>query len=189
MSQNDKPHAQPLVWGHGPRTFEVFLEPTCPYSVRAFNKLSALLENVGEDNVTVKIRLQSQPWHMFSGVIVRCILAASTLPQGREAAHKVMQAVADHREEFEFTDHCSGPNMDATPQQIIDRIERYSGVALAQAFAHPALQNDIKWHSKYARQNGIHVSPTFMVNGLVQADLGSGDDISVWAQRINAAYP
>lgn len=54
MSQNDKPHAQPLVWGHGPRTFEVFLEPTCPYSVRAFNKLSALLENVGEDNVTVK---------------------------------------------------------------------------------------------------------------------------------------
>ncbi|MCA1922585.1 DsbA family protein [Buttiauxella noackiae] len=186
MSQKDKPNAQPLVWGHGPRTFEVFLEPTCPYSVRAFNKLGALLEKVGEDNVTVKIRLQSQPWHMFSGVIVRCILAASTLPEGREAALKVMQAVADHREEFEFADHCSGPNMDATPQQIIDRIEGYSGVQLAQAFAHPALQNEIKWHCKYARQNGIHVSPTFMVNGLVQADLGSGDDISVWAERILA---
>lgn len=186
MNQNDKPNAQPLVWGHGPRTFEVFLEPTCPYSVRAFNKLGALLEKVGEDNVTVKIRLQSQPWHMFSGVIVRCILAASTLPEGREAALKVMQAAADHREEFEFADHCSGPNMDATPQQIIDRIEGYSGVQLAQAFAHPALQNEIKWHCKYARQNGIHVSPTFMVNGLVQADLGSGDDISVWAERILA---
>ena len=186
MSQNDKPNAQPLVLGHGPRTFEVFLEPTCPFSVRAFNKLGALLEKVGEDNVTVKIRLQSQPWHMFSGVIVRCILAASTLPEGREAALKVMQAVADHREEFEFADHCSGPNMDATPQQIIDRIEGYSGVQLAQAFAHPALQNEIKWHCKYARQNGIHVSPTFMVNGLVQADLGSGDDISVWAERILA---
>ncbi len=39
-----------------------------------------------------------------------------------------MQAVADHREEFEFTDHCSGPNMNATPQQIIERIERYSHV-------------------------------------------------------------
>ena len=34
--------AQPLVWGHGPRTFEVFLEPTCPFSVRAFNKLDDL---------------------------------------------------------------------------------------------------------------------------------------------------
>ncbi|QJT82662.1 thioredoxin domain-containing protein [Kosakonia sp. MUSA4] len=179
-------HAAPLSWGHGPRTFEIFIEPTCPFSVRAFNKLDALLEAVGEENVTVKIRLQSQPWHLFSGVIVRCILAASTLPDGKNAAYKVLRAVADHREEFEFTDHCSGPNMDATPQQIIERIENYSGVQLAEAFARPELQTEIKWHCKYARQNGIHVSPTFMVNGLVQADLGSGDDISVWAQRILA---
>jgi hypothetical protein len=27
--------ADPLVWGHGPRVFEVFLEPTCPFSVKA----------------------------------------------------------------------------------------------------------------------------------------------------------
>ncbi|MEO3741255.1 Thioredoxin [Kosakonia oryzendophytica] len=179
-------HADPLSWGHGPRTFEVFLEPTCPFSVRAFNKLDALLNEVGEEKVTIKIRLQSQPWHMFSGVIVRCILAASTLPEGKAAARSVLKAVADHREEFEFTDHCSGPNMDTTPQQIIERIEKYSGVKLAAAFARPELQTEIKWHSKYARQNGIHVSPTFMVNGLVQADLGSGDDIGVWAQRILA---
>ena len=79
MSTPSHLNAQPLVWGHGPRTFEVFLEPTCPYSVRAFNKLDDLLDEVGADNVTIKIRLQSQPWHLFSGVIVRCILAASTL--------------------------------------------------------------------------------------------------------------
>ena len=176
--------AQPLEWGQGPRTFEVFLEPTCPFSVKAFNKLNAFLELAGEDNVTVKIRLQSQPWHLFSGVIVRCILAASTLPEGKAAAHKVMQAVADRREEFEFTDHCSGPNMQATPEEIIARIERYSGVQLAEAFARPELQTEIKWHCKYARQNGIHVSPTFMVNGLVQADLGSGDEVDVWVKRV-----
>lgn len=175
--------AQPLEWGHGPRIFEVFLEPTCPFSVKAFNKLHALLEQAGEDKITVKIRLQSQPWHLFSGVIVRCILAASTLPEGKAAAHKVMQAVADHREEFEFTDHCAGPNMQATPEEIIARLERYSGVQVAEAFARPELQTAIKWHCKYARQNGIHVSPTFMVNGLVQADLGSGDDVATWVNR------
>ncbi|HDR2789434.1 thioredoxin domain-containing protein [Enterobacter sp. RHBSTW-00175] len=176
--------AQPLEWGHGPHTFEVFLEPTCPFSVKTFNKLNAFLEQAGADKVTVKIRLQSQPWHLFSGVIVRCILAASTLPDGKAAAHKVMQSVADHREEFEFTDHCSGPNMQATPEEIVARIERYSGVQVAEAFARPELQTEIKWHCKYARQNGIHVSPTFMVNGLVQADLGSGDDVEVWAKRV-----
>lgn len=176
--------AQPLEWGHGPRIFEVFLEPTCPFSVKAFNKLNALLEQAGEDKITVKIRLQSQPWHLFSGVIVRCILAASTLPEGKAAAHKVMQAVADRREEFEFTDHCSGPNMQATPEEIIARIEHYSGVQLADAFARPELQTEIKWHCKYARQNGIHVSPTFMVDGLVQLDLGSGDEVAVWVKRL-----
>lgn len=178
--------AQVLEWGHGPKTFEVFLEPTCPFSVKAFNKLDALLAAVGEDKLTIKIRLQSQPWHLFSGVIVRCILAASILPDGKAKAKKVMQAVADRREEFEFTDHCSGPNMQATPQDILERIERYSGVQVAEAFAVPELQTLIKWHCKYARQNGIHVSPTFMVNGLVQPDLGSGDDIAVWAERILA---
>ena len=99
--------ADPLVWGHGPRVFEVFLEPTCPFSVKAFVKLEDLLDQAGEDRITVKVLLQSQPWHMYSGVIVRCILAASTLAGGKTAAKSVMAAVAAHREEFEFAGLCS----------------------------------------------------------------------------------
>jgi hypothetical protein len=176
--------AAPLVWGHGPRVFEVFLEPTCPFSVRAFGKLDDLLTQAGEDRITIKIRLQSQPWHMYSGVIVRCILAASALEGGKEAAKVVMTAVATHREEFEFERHCGGPNLDATPNDIIARIELYSGVKLANAFAIPDLDREIKWHCKYARQNGIHVSPTFMIDGLVQADMSSGDAVADWASRL-----
>jgi len=177
-------HADPLVWGHGPRRFEVFLEPTCPYSVRTFNKLDRLLAEAGEDRITIAIRLQSQPWHLYSGVIVRCILAASTLPGGKETAKKVMAAVAAHREEFEFTHHAGGPNMDVTPKQIIERLEGYSGVALQEAFALRTLDREIKWHCKYARQNGIHVSPTFMIDGLIQPDLSSGDEVSAWVSRL-----
>ena len=64
--------------GPRPPIFEVFLEPTCPFSVRAFGKLDDLLDEAGEERITIKVRLQSQPWHMYSGLIVRCILAAST---------------------------------------------------------------------------------------------------------------
>jgi protein-disulfide isomerase len=177
-------HADPLVWGYGPRVFEVFLEPTCPFSVKTFGKLDDLLAQAGADHVTIKIRLQSQPWHMYSGVIVRCILAASTLPGGKEAAKAVMAAVATHRDEFEFEHHCHGPNLDATPNDIIARIERYSGVKLAEAFAIPDLDREIKWHSRYARQNGIHVSPTFMIDGLVQTDMSSGDPVADWVSRL-----
>lgn len=176
--------ADPLVWGHGPRIFEVFLEPTCPYSTRALGKLDELLAQAGEGAITIKIRLQSQPWHMYSGVIVRCILAASTLRGGKTAAKAVMSAVAAHREEFEFERHCRGANLDATPHDIIARIEDYSGIKLTEAFAIPDLDREIKWHCKYARQNGIHVSPTFMIDGLVQTDIGSGDPVGDWVARL-----
>jgi hypothetical protein len=177
-------HADPLVWGHGRRVFEVFLEPTCPFSAKALGKLDDLLVQAGEDLVTIKIRLQSQPWHMYSGVVVRCILAASTLEAGKQAAKAVLAAVAAHRAEFEFDSHCGGPNLDATPNDIIARIESHSGVKLAEAFAIPDLDREIKWHCRYARQNGIHVSPTFMIDGLVQPDMSSGDTVSDWVSRL-----
>jgi hypothetical protein len=176
--------ADPLVWGHGPRVFEVFLEPTCPFSARAFGKLDDLLAQAGEDRITIKIRLQSQPWHMYSGVIVRCILAASTLEGGKAAARAVIAAVAAHREQFEFEHHCRGPNLDVTPNDVIRRIESYSDVKLAAAFAIPDLDREIKWHCRYARQNGIHVSPTFMIDGLVQTDMNSGDAVAGWVSRL-----
>ncbi len=177
--------ADPLHWGHGPRSFEVFLEPTCPFSIKAFNKFDELLAQVGEARVTIKIRLQSQPWHMYSGVIVRCILAASTLESGKDAAKAVMAAVGARREEFEFERHCRGPNMLATPSDIIKRIEDYSGIELSEAFGISDLDREVKWHSKYGRQNGIHVSPTFMIDGLVQPDIGSGNAVADWALRIS----
>lgn len=176
--------ADPLHWGHGPRVFESFLEPTCPFSNKALHKLDALLQDVGPEQATIKIRLQSQPWHLYSGVLTRCVLAASTLAEGREAAKHVMLTIANHREDYDFEDHAGGPNMNVTPRELIERLEGDSGLALQAAFAMADLDREIMWHCKYARQNGIHVSPTFMVDGLVQADLGSGDEVSRWAERL-----
>ena len=92
--------------------------------------------------------------------------------------------MAAHREEFEFARHCSGPNMSATPNDIIARIEGYSGLKLAEAFAIPDLDREIKRHARYSRQNGIHLSPTFMIDGLVQPDLSSGDAVSAWVAKL-----
>ena len=112
--------AAELEWGRGPRVFEMFLEPTCPYSNKAFGKIREVLSTAGEDKITVKVRLQSQPWHLYSGVIVRAILAASTLDNGREAAWRVMEAVAAHREEFEFDRHCTEKYGQLHVQQGVD---------------------------------------------------------------------
>jgi hypothetical protein len=144
----------PLHWGDGARVLEVFLEPTCPYSVLAFRKLDPLLAEVGQDRMVLKIRLHPQPWHLFSGLIVRSILAASLLDGGKRDAKRVLEVVGEHREEFELEAHCRGPNMDVTPRELLARLERYSGLALAAAFEAPQVGVEFKWHVKYARQNG-----------------------------------
>lgn len=176
--------ADPLTWGKGPRTFEMFLEPTCPFSCKALLKIDDFLRVAGAENVSVKIRLQSQPWHMFSGVVTRSVIAASTLKEGKAAARRVLEAVAAHRDAFEFDKHASGANMDATPRQIVARLEKYSGVKIAEAFAIPDLDKEMKRHAKYARQNGIHASPSFMIDGLLRPEVGSGDSVADWASKL-----
>jgi protein-disulfide isomerase len=176
--------ADALVWGHGPRVLEAFLEPTCPYSARSFPKLYEVLSTLGEDRLTLKVRLHSQPWHMFSPVLVRLIVAASTLPAGKEAAKAVMDAIYARVPEFEFEGHVTGPNRDATPNDLIRRAEGYTGLKLMEAFNLAGLDKEIRWHARYSRQNGIHVSPTFMVDGIVQSDMSSGDEVAGWIARL-----
>lgn len=46
------------------------------------------------------------------------------------------------------------------------------------------MTTEVKWQAKYARQNGIHVTPTFMVDGLVLPDMSSGDAVEVWLGKL-----
>lgn len=186
-TENNTWRADPLVWGHGDRVLEIFLEPTCPFSVRALSKLDDLLQLAGEDKLSIRIWLQSQPWHMFSGIICRAILAASTTENGKDAAKQVMAGIGKHREDFEFEDHRTGPNLDTSPNGLIARIEEVSGVPIADAFQISGLEHVLKKHTKYARQNGIHVSPTFMVDGLVSPGISSGDSVEQWLTEIMSA--
>ncbi len=172
-----------LELGHGPTELEVFLEPTCPFSKLAFGKLRPLLDLVGEDRLSVKIRFVSQPWHLFSGIVTRTILAASAAG-GKEAGFSAMRAVYDKREEFEFENHSSGPNMDRTPAEIVAHISKLIGIDLSEAFRLPSVGSALRWHTRYARQNGIHFSPTFVVNRIVNTNMSSGQKIEEWAKEL-----
>lgn len=175
--------ADPLVWGTGPRVIEIFLEPTCPFCARTFSKLDALLAHAGPEAIQVRLWMHARPWHMRSGITTRAILAASAGPDGKDAAKRVMAAIFDNRAEFDFDDHCGGPQMDVTPAQIVARIEELSGVAVAEAFQNPDLTKEVKAHTRYSRQNGIHVSPTFLVDGFIDNSMSSGDSVKEWVAR------
>ncbi|MEY4748115.1 MAG: hypothetical protein RIQ60_329 [Pseudomonadota bacterium] len=177
----------PLVWGRGPRVLDVFVEPTCPFSGRALGKFDELLTRAGADRLTLRLRLNSQPWHTFSPVLTRAVLAASTLPGGKDAARVVLAAIQAHRDEFEPEQHCQGVLLDASPTQLLARLEALTGQPLRAAYEDPALTAELKWQARHARQNGIHATPTFMVDGVVNADMSSGDTVDAWLAKLGLA--
>lgn len=179
-----QPASDALVWGQGHKILEVFLEPTCPFSAKAFAKFDELMERATSRRLTLKIRLLSQPWHLLSPVVTRAILAAASTEGGKAAAKAVLAAVFAHREDFILINHCSGPNQDMSVRDILARIEQHSGIPVAVPFEFPELMAEMKWQARYARQNGIHSTPTFMVDGLVVADMSSGDTVDVWMERL-----
>ena len=183
MPSSDSP-LPALTLGHGPTELEIFLEPTCPFSKRAFEKLEALLGEIGEDRWTIRILFVPQPWHLFSGVVTRTVLAASATEGGKEAALKAMAGIYARREDFEFEDHSSGPNMHRTPADIVANISRIVGVDLTEAFRLKSVDRALRRHVKYARQNGIHESPTFMIDGLVEPGMSSGQSVEEWSKLL-----
>ncbi|WP_068111060.1 DsbA family protein [Tropicimonas marinistellae] len=176
-----------VTWGHGEKLSEWFLEPTCPHCGRAFGKLKPLLARAGEDQLSVRLIIHSQPWHLFSGTASRAVLAASLLPDGRDAAWRVLAAIYQNREEFVATEHSHGPNMEVSLSSMLKRIERYAGVELRGAFESQSATTLLKMHTRYARQNGIHASPTVMVDGIVNETIGSRDEVESWLAALDLA--
>lgn len=162
-----------ITRGHGDTEFEIFLEPTCPYSKRAFNKLQPLLAEIGESNLTIVVRFVSQPWHLFSGVVTRCILAATTTEGGGEAGWHVLKTVFSHREHFITNDEFSGPNMEIGYARTIAYISDLSGIDLAPPFKLNSVGKAMIWHTKYSRQNGVHFTPTYSINRIIVPGIGS----------------
>jgi protein-disulfide isomerase len=65
MTSPDEIHpVVPIELGHGKTELEVFLEPTCPFSKRTFEKFEPLLEAAGADRLSIRVRFLSQPWHL-----------------------------------------------------------------------------------------------------------------------------
>ena len=74
--------------------------------------------------------------------------------------------------------------MHRTPTDIVRDISNLIGVDLSDAFKLKSVDQALRWHTKYGRQNGIHFSPTFMINGLIEPNMSSGQTVEEWANLL-----
>jgi len=164
-------------------------------SAKMANKVETILKPLlgfggkYEGKVKVIFRLHVQPWH-----------ASSTLTH--EAGLAVLRASPHNFWPFSLQlfkhqeDYFDVPSQDLTPRQIREKLaELASNLLPSNALAEfkdlltlkggfsnggTEVTNDLKYNTKFSRQNGIHVSPTVMWDGLVANEVSSGWEQQDW---------
>ncbi|KIO12346.1 hypothetical protein M404DRAFT_124552 [Pisolithus tinctorius Marx 270] len=195
-----QPTLRPLVIAgryEAPHTLDIFLDYVCPFSAKMARTihtvLKPLVESGGKYDGKVKIimRLQVQPWHATSTYTHEAGLAVLRVAPGH--FWKFSRVLFDRQEEF-----FDIPVSNLTPLQIreklaevaasvipADRVNDFKEL-LKNRPGHPnggiAVTDDLKYTIKFSRQNGVHVSPTALWDGLIANEISSSWGENEWTE-------
>ncbi|TFL05987.1 hypothetical protein BDV98DRAFT_243003 [Pterulicium gracile] len=185
-------------------TLEIFLDYVCPFSAKMAKAidgvLSPLLKSETESKfsgrVKVVFRPQVQPWHASSTLTHEAALAMARVSP--KYFWPFAQALFEHQEEY-----FDIPSSNQTPVQIRDSLAKLANEVLktsdGASFAKKATEEfrdalqlkgsanggvavteDLKYTVKYSRQNGIHVSPTVIWDGIIANEVSSSWGLKEW---------
>ncbi|PAV21030.1 hypothetical protein PNOK_0365700 [Pyrrhoderma noxium] len=153
-----------------PHTLDIFLDYVCPFSAKiAFTidkVVKPLLSNGGKYDGKVKIiiRPQVQPWHVASTLTHESALAVIRVSPESFWPYSI--------ELFKNQSHFFDLQIaNLTVTQIREKL-----IDLALSI----------YTIKFARQNGIHVSPTVLWDGLVVNEISSSWGAQEWSDFLKA---
>lgn len=192
------PTLQPLLIVGSPdaiHTLDIFLDYVCPFSAKMArtidNVLKPLFDKGGDYAGKVKVifRPQVQPWHATSTLVHEFALAVIRVSP--ENFWRFSLLLFENQEKF-----FDIPTSSMTPIQIRNQLASLSAqwqVTSESAvskfetlLAHnspnggTAVTDNLKYTIKFSRQNGIHVSPTVLWDGLVVNEISSGWGEKEW---------
>ncbi|KAJ6560182.1 hypothetical protein B0H19DRAFT_1146726 [Mycena capillaripes] len=198
-----QPSLRPLVIAgtfDAPHTLDIFLDYVCPYSA----KLSLAIDSVlvpllgpgGKYHGKVKaiFRPQVQPWHGASTFVHEAGLAVARVSPGSFW-------------QFSFTlfkrqgEYSNISTSTLTPLQIREKLAalvaevvpvpanaagNFADLLKSTPNGVNAVTDDLKYTIKFARQNGIHVTPTVLWDGLVANEISSSWGEKEWSDFLEA---
>ncbi|KAI8643549.1 thioredoxin-like protein [Parasitella parasitica] len=181
-----------------PHTLEFYLDYVCPFSAKIYKKLREevwpFVETTYPDKFQFIFRQQIQPWHASSTIVHEAAIAVEKI---------------DSTKFFVFSDalFANQKNYFDEALETKTRAETAASLAqLAESVHVPAAKvlklisngigepknhgndvtNDLKLCIKLGRQNGIHVSPTVLVDGIKDDSVSSGWDIDQWKEYLKS---
>ncbi|KAF9534587.1 thioredoxin-like protein [Crepidotus variabilis] len=199
-----QPSLRPLIIlgnRNAPHTLDVFLDYVCPFSKKMAGKLDSivkpLISNGGKYDGKIKVifRLQTQPWHAMSTITHEAGLAA--LHASSEHFWPYSLALFEHQDEY-----FDIPTQDLTIRQVRENLAKLAATVLPSNTIEKfkdllalkstpnggnAVTDDLKYNIKFSRQNGIHVSPSVLLDGLFQSQVSSGWEEKEWSEFLGKA--
>ncbi|KAI0032931.1 thioredoxin-like protein [Vararia minispora EC-137] len=179
-----------------PHTLELFLDYVCPFSRKMTLVVNSVLKPLFDEGgkysgkVKVIFRNQVQPWHASSTFVHEAGIAVARAAPEKFWAFSVL--LMERQEEFYDI-----PTSTMTPLQIREKLAEVASQAgltsvQVKAFSDAlalkgspnggvSVTDELKYTIKISRQNGIHVSPTVLWDGLVANEISSSWGSKEWA--------
>ncbi|RHZ50565.1 hypothetical protein Glove_495g33 [Diversispora epigaea] len=193
-------------WGSitAPHVLEAYLDYVCPFSCRMFKTLRKEVLPYIEQKYSGKIqfifRHQIQPWHPSSTLVHEAGLAVEKIDQKKfyDFSDKLFEAQKDYFDEsvqlvnreqvYQSLAKLAG-SVGISSDQFLSLLNIKAVDSNIKATNHGnQLTPDLKWHIKLGRQNGIHVSPTVLWDGIID-DISSDWTLEQWekwlAKKLN----
>jgi len=190
----------------GPATashvLELYVDYVCPFSKKQVLGVRDVLfpllrENKAEGNLSVVLRQTPQPWHASSTLVHEAGIAASHLslagaPSAQAASDKfwkfsyalfeVSDQFYDEPVENETTAQTRSRLADLAGSVGFDRSEFLDQLKIGKGNSGNKTGTDLKLQVKLGRQNGIHVTPTAVLDGLVDPSISSSFGREEWGK-------
>ncbi|WWD21981.1 hypothetical protein CI109_106469 [Kwoniella shandongensis] len=200
-----------LRQGTGAQVLEVYLDPLCPFSAKITRSLNAnvipLLSKGGKYDGKLSLipRLYAQPFHYFGPFHIEALLVFGK--QYPDLFWDYLLAIYEHQEDF-FNQRASN----STPSQARDNLVHLAVSVLeskgkakgpqSKVFGElrDRLENKsspnggneamdgLKHNLKIGRQNGIHVTPTVLFDGLKEDSVSSSWGKEEWEKFLSEKF-
>ncbi|KAF8940657.1 hypothetical protein EDD21DRAFT_375990 [Dissophora ornata] len=183
-------------------TLELYLDYVCPFSAKIWNQVyNNVLPWLAENHpgrVQVIVRNQIQPWHPASILTAEAALAVEKLDPSQFASYSNLlftqqkkffdEAVVDKSRSEQYRDLASlvssSLSSSSLTQEAVYSLLQITPVQDPSQSTNTGnkVTNDIKYFVKLGRQNGIHVSPTAVWDGIVENSISSGWSLDNWKE-------
>ncbi|KAK4538251.1 hypothetical protein CDCA_CDCA16G4276 [Cyanidium caldarium] len=174
---------------------EAFLDYNCPYSKRMFDvwTKSVIPRYADDGRVQFAFCNVPQPWHAQSCYMHEAALAARRIG-GDEAFWRASQVLFDRQDDL-VDERVYELSRRAVYEKLAEMLQSAGVVKDARQLMEwlqtgsgndgNRIGQDLKFSCRYHRMRGVHVTPTVVINGIVDAAASSSWTGEQWIERVD----